>query len=381
MKVSILQENLSKGLNIVSRFILPKAQLPILNNFLIKTEEGRLKLSATNLEIGINLWLGVKIENEGEICVPARNLTEYISLLPPQKINLETEKNLLKVSSESYEASFVGLSTSEFPLIPTLNKKPEIYLKNKDFSSAISQVAFAAAQDEGRPVLNGVLFKIKKEKLILVATDGFRLSLKEISGLKNNKEIDSSQDLIIPTRALIEVGKIIGEIKSENDLGLTITPESNQIIFSTPEIEVISRLIEGKFPDFEKIIPQKTKTQITVETEGLLQAVRAASIFAREAANIIKFEINISGGKQETAKLKISANNPQLGENKVTLEARGEGEGGKIAFNSRYLLDFLNSVKSDLVSFEMTTSLNPGVFKPVNDNSYLHIIMPIRIQE
>jgi DNA polymerase-3 subunit beta len=374
MKVSILQENLSKGLNIVNRFILPRAQLPILNNFLIKTEQGRLKLSATNLETGINLWLGAKVEKEGEICVPAKNLTEYIYLIPPQKINLEVEKNFLKITSESYQANFISLAASEFPLIPTLKKKPEISLNNKDLALAISQVAFAAAQDEGRPALTGVLFKIKKDKLILAATDGFRLSVKEISGLKSGEESKLQKELIIPARALIEVGKIISEAGEENNLGLTITPGSNQIIFSTPEVEIISRLIEGKFPDFEKIIPEKSKTQVMIETEGLLQAVRAASIFAREAANIINFEIKGS-------KLEVSSNNPQLGENKVTLEAKTEGEGGKIAFNSRYLLDFLNSVKSDLVSFEMTTSLNPGIFKPANDKSYLHIIMPIRIQE
>jgi len=374
MKVSILQENLSKGLNIVNRFILPRAQLPILNNFLIKTEQGRLKLSATNLETGINLWLGAKIEKEGEICVPAKNLTEYISLIPPQKINLEIEKNFLKITSESYQANFISLAASEFPLIPTLKKKPEISLNNKDLALAISQVAFAAAQDEGRPALTGILFKIKKDKLILAATDGFRLSVKEIGGLKNGEEHKLQKELIIPARALIEVGKIMAEAREENNLGLTITPESNQIIFSTPEVEIISRLIEGKFPDFEKIIPEKSKTQVMIETEGLLQAVRAASIFAREAANIIKFEIKGS-------KFEVSSNNPQLGENKVTLEAKTEGEGGKIAFNSRYLLDFLNSVKSDLVSFEMTTSLNPGIFKPANDKSYLHVIMPIRIQE
>jgi len=374
MKVSILQENLTKGLNIVNRFILPRAQLPILNNVLIKTEQGRLKLSATNLETGINLWLGVKIEKEGEICVPAKNLTEYISLIPPQKIDLEVEKNLLKITSETYQANFITLSASEFPVIPTLKKKPEISLINKDLALAISQVAFAAAQDEGRPILTGILFKVKKEKLILVATDGFRLSIKEISGLKSGEESKLQKDLIIPARALIEVGKMMTEGGEQNNLGLTITPENNQIIFSTPEVEIISRLIEGKFPDFEKIVPQKSQIQIIIETEALLQAVRAASIFAREASNIIKFEIKGS-------KLEVSSNNPQMGENKITLEVKNEGEGGKIAFNSRYLLDFLNSVKSDLVSFEMTTSLNPGIFKPANDKSYLHVIMPIRIQE
>ena len=374
MKVSILQENLAKGLNTINRFITTKAQLPILNNVLIKTDQGRLKLSATNLETGINFWLGAKVEEEGEICVPAKNLTEYITSLPVGKVDLEMKENLLKINSGSYQAQFLTSPSVEFPVIPTLEKKAEINLSFKDLSSAITQVAFAASQDEGRPVLTGVLLKVKKQSLFLVATDGYRLSVKEIKDLKEIEKIKETEELLIPARALTEVGKIMSNSENESTLGLTITPKNNQIIFSTSEVEIISRLIEGKFPDFEKIIPDKRKTKIIIDTDSLLQAVRTTSIFAREAANIIKVEVSDS-------KMEISANNPQMGENKIKLEVKTEGEGGKIAFNSRYLLDFLSSAKTDLVSLEIGDSLSPGVFSLANDSSYLHVIMPIRVQE
>jgi len=374
MKFSILQENLNKGLNIVNRFIVSRAQLPILNNILIKTDQGRIKLSATNLEIGINLWLGARVLKEGEICVPARVLTEYITSLPPEKINLESKKNLLEVSSNSYQANFVSLPSVEFPVIPTLKKKPEISLKLKDLSKSIAQVTFASTQDEARPALTGVLIKTTKDGLMLVATDGYRLSLKEIKGIKGLEKLTKQKEILIPSRALIEIGKIISEGQRDDALGMSISKENNQVIFSTSSVEVISRLIEGKFPDFERIIPDKNTTKVTIDTESFFQAVRSASIFARESANIIQFEIN---GSQ----LEIVSNSPQVGENRIKLEVKTEGKKGKIAFNSRYLLDFLNSLNSELLTFEMSTSLNPGVFKPVDDKSYLHIIMPIRVQE
>jgi len=374
MKFSILQENLNKGLNIVNRFIVSRAQLPILNNILIKTDQGRIKLSATNLEIGINFWLGARVLKEGEICVPARVLTEYITSLPPEKINLESKKNLLEVSSNSYQANFVSLPSVEFPVIPTLKKKPEISLKLKDLSKSIAQVTFASTQDEARPALTGVLIKTIKDGLMLVATDGYRLSLKEIKGIKGLEKLTKQKEILIPSRALIEIGKIIGEGQKDDALGMSISKENNQVIFSTSSVEVISRLIEGKFPDFERIIPDKNTTKLTIDTESFFQAVRSASIFARESANIIQFEIS---GSQ----LEIISNSPQVGENRIKLEVKTEGKKAKIAFNSRYLLDFLNNLDSELLTFEMSTSLNPGVFKPADDKSYLHIIMPIRVQE
>lgn len=373
MKLEILQENLAKSLSIVSRIISSRAQLPILNNVLLSTDRGRLKISATNLETGINFWIGAKIEKEGIVSIPAKVLTEFVSSLPPEKVQLESKQDGLKITCGSYQAEFVGLPASEFPPIPFLKEKPTLIINH--LIEAIPQVVFAAAQDESRPVLAGVFLKIIGQELILAATDGYRLSKKKIVGFKEMEKIkELEKGLIIPNWALSEVARIAGEKEEEKKLGLNISPQSKQIIFAIDEAEIISQLIEGEFPEFEKVIPDKTETKLIIEKEALLRAVRIASIFARESANIIKFEI-------QNEKLEISANTAQVGSNVSEIEVKTEGKKNRIAFNSRYLLDFLNSVDSEQISFEMSTSLNPGVFKTVGDKTLLHIIMPVRIQE
>jgi len=374
MKLSILQENLAQGLNTASRSVATRAQLPVLSNVLLATDKGRLKVSATNLETGINLWLGAKIEKEGAISIPAKILAEFVSSLPADKVELEVKENNLSLTCGSFQADFIGLPASEFPTIPSLAGKANISFKDEVLSQAVSQVAFAAASDEGRPVLTGVLIMAKRNQLVLVATDGYRLSikkLKEIKGLEKVEEFKTG--LIIPARTLTEVARIVGE-SEEKTLKLAITPKASQVIFALAEAEVVSRLIEGKFPDFERIIPEKGKTKAVVETEELLRAVRIASIFARESANIVKFSVKKTG-------LEISANTAQVGANVSRVEAKTEGVEGKVAFNSRYLLDFLSAMGSKQVSFEMSGALNPGVFTPVGDKSFLHIIMPVRVQE
>lgn len=374
MKLSILQENLSRGLTIASRSVATRAQLPVLGNALLGTDKGRLKLSATNLETGINLWLGAKIEKEGAISIPAKILTEFVSSLPAGRVEIEARENTLYLASGSYEASFVGLAANEFPTVPSMKTKAVLKFESSLLSLAINQAALAAAQDEGRPILTGVLLKSQNKELTLVATDGYRLSfkkLKKVTGIEKVKEF--KKGLVLPARTLLEVARVATE-ETEGKIGLAVTPKASQVIFAADDIEIVSRLIEGNFPDFEKIIPDKGKTKALIEREELTRAVRIASIFARESANIIKFSL-------QKGNLEVSANTAQVGDNKSRVEAKIEGETGKIAFNSRYLLDFLNIVGADQISFEMTGSLNPGVFKPVGDDSYLHIIMPVRVQK
>lgn len=374
MKLSILQENLSHGLTIASRSVAARAQLPVLGNILLSTDKGRLKLSATNLETGINLWLGAKVEKEGAISIPAKILTEFVSSLPAGRIEIEARENALHLVSGSYEASFVGLAANEFPAVPSMTTKAVLKFEAPPLALAINQTAFAAAQDEGRPILTGVLLKSQSEGLTLVATDGYRLSLKKLKGVAGIEKVkEFKKGLVLPARTLLEVARVASE-ETEGKLGLAVTPEASQVIFATSDIEIVSRLIEGKFPDFEKIIPAKGKTKVLIEREELTRAVRIASIFARESANIVRFEVKGS-------KLEVSANTAQVGDNKSQVEAKIEGEAGKIAFNSRYLLDFLNIVGNEQVSFEMTGALNPGLFRPAGDDSYLHIIMPVRVQK
>lgn len=374
MKLITLQENLTKGLTTVSHLASTKAQLPVLNNILLSTDKGRLKLSATNLETGINFWLGAKIEKEGNLTIPARILTDFVASLPAGQVQLEVKENKLFLNCGMIKANFIGLPASEFPSIPSLEEKEIIFFQKEEFINAVSQVAFAAAQDESRPVLTGVLLVIKEGELVWVATDGYRLSLKKTK-IKKGKILQKfKKGFIIPSRTLIEVARIVDEQDQTDKVGLAIVSNSNQTIFSTSQAEIISRLIEGQFPEFEKIIPTKGTTKLVVETEELARAVKVASIFARESANIVKLEIGDS-------KIKVSANTPQIGDNLIEVEAKTEGEKNKIAFNFRYLLDFLNAIGAKQINLQMTTALNPGVFTPLNDNSYLHLIMPVRVQE
>lgn len=375
MKLSTLQENLSKALSIVSRTVSTRTQLPILSNVLLVTDKGRLKLSATNLETSVNVWIGAKIEKEGSISIPAKVLTEFVGSLPPEKVNFEIKENSLNLTCQSFQAEFIGLSASEFPTIPTMDGQTTLSLDLKDLSQAITQVAFAAAQDETRPVLTGVSLITKGKDLVLTATDGYRLSVKRILGSKGVKEAEQlKKGLIIPARTLTEVARIVSEKDRKEKVGLAINPESNQVIFSTNEMEVVSRLLEGEFPEVEKVIPSEKETKITIETESLTRAVRIASIFAREAANIVRFDI-------KGTRLKISANTAQVGSNVSKIEVKVEGKANKIAFNSRYLLEFLNCLDTEQINLEMTSPLNPGVFTLVGDKSFLHIIMPVRVQE
>jgi len=370
MKLIVLQENLSKAVGIAEKFTSTKTQLPILANICLKTEKERLKIQATNLEVGLSLWLGAQIKNKGEITIPARVFSEFINSLPKEKVHLELKDKILTVSCGSFSADFTGISAEEFPPLPTVGeKKPELNLPFSLFLPAMEKVCFAAAHDEGRPVLTGVKLEPKEKKLVLVATDGYRLSIQEIE--KGKMEIPSA--LIIPARSLLEILRLASG-SEEEEIGLSFTEKGNQIIFSLLDTEIVTRLIEGEFPEYQKIIPDSFSTQVKLEKEAFLRALKVAAIFARDSANIVRFKI-------EENSLTISANSPQIGKNKTKIEAGVRGKESRIAFNVRFLLEFLSKISEEEIIFEMSNSLNPGVFKIAKDPSYLHIIMPVRVQE
>lgn len=372
MKVQILQENLNRGLSITSRSISSKAQLPILANILLKTDKNRLQLSATNLETGVSLWLGAKVEKEGEITIPAKIFAEIVASLPAGKIDLEVKENTLSISAGSYSANLNGMAATEFPKLPAYTEESLLSLPADKLLQAINQVAFAAATDEGRPVLTGVLFKVDEKNLSMAATDGYRLSLKT---LVLDLPVKENFSLLLPAKTLMEVARIISEEKGEElpIVRLGFTKEQNQVVFVFPELELFSRVIEGEFPAYEKIIPQGFATKITLDKEAFSRAVKVVSIFARDSANIIRLKIDRDF-------LEMSANSPQVGENKNSLEAKVEGETGEIAFNYRFLQGFLGAVSASEVILEMNGPLSPGLFKSAEDESYKHIIMPVRLQ-
>lgn len=384
-----MQENLNKALSVVNRFVSSKPQMPVLSNILLTTDKGRLKLSASDLEKGVNLWVGAKIEKEGSILIPARVFTELVHGLPLEKVKLVAAGTSLKVTCGAYKAEMVGMEAGEFPEIQSVNKKKtgsEFLLRPVDFIEASKMVGFCAATDETRAELTGVLFEFLSNKgLRLAATDGYRLGIKTIKDKKIKKESlkiknNGEGSLIIPVRVLEEAARVLDERgkdkekESEEFLRVVVDSETNQVIFDLEDIEIASRLIEGDFPNFDKIVPQEHKTRLVLKREEFLQAVRMAAIFARDAANITKLKI-------KNEKLKISANAAAVGSNTATIDVGQEGEDNSIAFNYRYLLEFLNNLDSEEIVFEMTEGLSPGVFKVPDDLDYLHIIMPVRVAE
>lgn len=372
MRIVCLQENLQKALSLVNRVVSQKAQLPILSNVLLSTQRNSFSLSATDLELGIRVEVPAKIEQEGEITIPAKTFFDLISILPPEKITIEVIETTLNLKTKNQKATFAGIPATEFP--PLNDKKGDLILAldGDALKKNIKIVAYAASIDESRPVLSGVLLKNINGKSVFVATDGYRLSLKKING--GGKE-DPDSLLIIPGRILKDLCFLIEKegVKDEQ-VNVFMTPQQNQVRFEIGGGILMGRLIEGEFPAYEKIIPQGASTTVVVEKEDFLSAVKMASVFARDSANIVKIII-----KKDS--LLVSANAPQIGENQSFIEVKTAGEENEIAFNSRFLLEFLASVEEKEIVFEMTGPLNPGVFRIKNDDSFLHLIMPVRIQE
>lgn len=363
MKLSCLQENLNKGITVVSRLVAQRGTLEILSHILLATEKGRLKLSATNLEIGINYKIGAKIEEEGSITVPARLYHEFISQLPTGKIDLKLEDSTLISKIGEFESHINGLSADEFPLIPRIKENKVFSIKAADLKEAINMVSFAAALDEARPVLAGIFVKVSKGKLILAATDSYRLAEKRMDlAEKNTKEIE----VIVPARSLIELSRIL----DDGEKTVNVYLDESQAMFETDEVEFTSRLVEGKFPDYETIIPKESETKAVTEKNEFLNVIKVVALFSRESAGSLT--LNIKENKIEA----ISAGS-QFGESKAAAPAKVEGKAAEIVFNSKYILDVLGNLDGS-ISLEVSGKLNPGIMKKEGDKSYVYVIMPLR---
>jgi len=366
MKFSCTQENLNKGLLIVSHIASKNITLPILNNVLIKAENGALKLSATNLEIGVYCTLRGKIEKEGNFTVQAKLLSDYISLLPNIRVDFELKDGNLYIESESGKTIIKGTPADEFPLIPQVEKKQGYSCNPKEFKKALSQVIFAAAFDESRPEISGVLMNFIDNELILAATDSYRLAEKRI---KLEKSAKAAKSVIVPTKTLQELIRVLDESVENFEIYLN----ENQILFSFNEVGIISRLIEGQYPNYQQIIPKEHRTEIKLFNKDLIKAVKSASLFCKPGINDVGLEI-----KAEEKKIVISAFNTQVGENTSSLDGEVKGENNSIVFNYRYLLDGLQNIDTENLILEFTNNANPGVIKPENQNDYIYLIMPIK---
>lgn len=376
MRVSCLQENLAKGLSIISRAVASRSTLPVLGNVLLATDQGRLKIAATNLELAVTCWIGAKVDEDGATTVPARVLADFVSSLPPERIEmvLNDKTQTLHLKCARYDANIKGIDAQEFPIIPTIGDGKKISLEPATLREMIEQVTFAAATDESRPVLTGVAAKFEKDKVTFAAADGFRLSVRHAT---LPAPVDQSFSVIIPAKALQEVARVSGD--QEEPIEMAVTENRSQVLFKLTNIEIVSQLIDGTFPDFTRIIPESHTTRTTVKTGELQNAVKASSVFARESMNTIRMQIapaNDMGG----GKITITATSAESGDNVSDIDATVDGDAVEIAFNARYLTDVLNVLRAAQVAIETTSPSSPGVFKIVGRDDFTHVIMPMHVK-
>jgi len=366
MKFICTQKNLQKGLFNIAHIAGKNSTLPILNNVLIETDKGRLKLSSTDLEIGVNSWVRGKSEKQGSVAIPVKILSNYVNNLPEEKITLEVKKkNILSLTTQNFNAEIKGFDVKDFPIIPKIEGKEILKLKASSFKDDLSSVVFAASQDESRPEITGVYFKFSKSNIITTATDSYRLVEKTII---QEKSIEGTKTVIVPSKTIYELIRLINE-DTEN---IEIKINENQILFILDDIFLTSRLIEGKYPDYKQIIPEDYLTRAKVNLNEFLRVVKTSSLFAKPGIYDISIEFKKEG------KIIVTSDTDQIGRASASLNAEVEGESQKINFNYHYILEGLSNINTREIFFEITNESSPGVIKPVGKKNYIYIIMPIK---
>lgn len=379
MKLTITQENFSRALTAVSKSLSAKVNLPILANVLLSATKSGLEVLATDLETATRVATPAKVTVEGRAAVPGRVLWEFISQIPGGEVSLEKLGEELVIGAKSLGARLATMPAEDFPSIPKIEHGTVIRLAPGDLTTAVLRVAFCAAADEGRPVLGGILCEASGSSFSMVATDGYRLAFQKIA--TGGKPIAATTRVIVPARAMVEVAKLVSESGqlSERDVELEIAQTLNQANFRIADVQFTTRLVEGSFPPWQKIIPEKFTTSAKIGREELVRVVRIASIFARDSGSIVKFTLSPKDSPGASV-LKVASGNKQFGSNEADVEIELSGKGGEIAFNYRYLLEMLSSVESEDVNFEMIESLNPGKITIPGEPDYFYIVMPVRLQ-
>jgi len=370
MKLSCLQENLSKGLGIVGRAVATRTTLPITNNVLLATDQGRLKLAATNLEIAISCWLDAKVEEEGAITIPARLFIDFVNSLPNDKVDiaLSPRTHTIEVTCARFEGRINGVEAEEFPPIPSIGEGVTTTIDHEALRLAIAQVVFAAATEDTRPVLTGVHCEFDGDRLTMAAADGFRLAVHKAPLAK---PVAEGIEVIIPGRALSELQRLLSD--HEEPVDITINPNKSQVLFRLKDVEMVSQLLQGAFPNYNQLIPQSHVTRAEMSLAELTKATRTASIFAREGSAIVRLQI-------APGKVVLSARAEEVGDNIGEVDATVEGEESKIAFNSKYLSDVLGVLHEERVALETTSPSSPGLIRPVGVDNYIHVVMPMFVQ-
>ena len=376
MKISCLQENLAKGLGIVGRAVAARSTLPQASHVLLASDEGRLKLVATNLEIATTAWIGAQVEEEGAITVPARLLTDFVTSLPNERIDLTVSgrSRQLSLSCARNEASVSGMDAADFPPVPAVESSARLKLDAKALRTAVQHVEFAAAADDTRPVLTGIHTLLEDSELTLAAADGFRLA---VYSLPLEQGVAEKVEVIVPARAMRELERLLAE--EEEPPEIAFNEARSQVLFRLKSVEMVATLIQGTFPNYEQLIPSSYTTRATIDMRQFLQETRIAAIFARDGSGIVRIQLE-PGEDAAPGKMTVSARAEEIGEHRGELDVSIEGEESKIAFNSKYLQDALQVLDCSQVALETSSPSSPGVLRPVGEDNYVHVVMPMFVQ-
>ncbi len=375
MQLSVLQENLAKGLNIVGKAVDSRPTLPVLANILLEAEDARLRLSATNLEMSITCWIGAKVDEPGLITLPSKTFVDLVSNLSPERVDMDRDEatQTMHVRCGATKSNIRGIDATEFPLVPTGGEN-DVTVPAKVLKEMINQTVFAAAKEDNRPILTGIYTRFEDNVMTLAAADGYRLAVRTT---ELEQSFEEPVEMVIPARSLGEVARIISD--EDDEVTITLPGERDIVLFHMQNVDVSSQLLEGKFPDFSAIIPQSYNTATTMYTTELLRACQRAEIFARDSAYSGKLYVKPASGPGEPGEVMIAGKSAERGDNEGMIDASVEGEALDISFNIKYLIEVLRVINEERVVFQSSGSANPGVLRPENRDDFVHVIMPMSI--
>ena len=376
MSITCLQENLSGGIATVLRAVSSRSAMPDIQNVLIESDAGRLRLTATNLEISISTWIGATIEEEAAFSAPAQMIADFVRALPgsPVMLNIQKDPLMLKIECDTFKAQFNGSNPDDFPPIPRIEGGATVSIPAAQFKNAISRVVCAAATEESRPVLTGVKLMLNSDEFVMASADGYRLAV-ELAQPKNLPE--EPIDIIIPARSLEEVRRLIGDYV--DIVHFTVPEKGTQALFRIEETELVTQLVQGQYPDYKKLIPTSQATKISVDAEQFKRAVASTSVFARDGNQIIRLITGEKDSEGQTT-LEVTARADEIGENRVEIPATIEGPKSKIAFNYRFLQDMLRVIEGETLLLHTDSPSSPGVFRSTQNDNYTHVIMPMFVE-
>jgi len=373
MRISVLQENLQKGLSIVSKAVDSRPTLPVLSNILLEADGSRLKLAATNLQLSITMWIGAKVDAPGSITLPAGTFKDLVNNLSPERVDLDLDpsNNTVHVHCGATNSNVKGISAEEFPPI-THGEGSDISIEAKALKEMINHTAFAAATVDNRPILTGVYTELDGENITMAAADGYRLAVRHG---KLGTPVAEPMNLVIPAKTLLEVARVIDE--NDEEIGISLPWKRDIVTFHLANVDISSQILEGRFPDFSAIIPRGYVTSTVMYTKDLLTACKRAQIFARDSANSGRLYVKPASGPGEPGEVQIVGKSAERGDLDGMLDASVEGEALDISFNIEYLIDVLNVINEDRVVFQSNGSENPGVIRPEDREDFVHVIMPM----